>query len=206
MSLPPAGLAPAELLRTWLPATYAASGRRAPANAPVVRVSLSGPDGGDFNLHATEQGLIVEPDDRRPGARGQDPGVWLRQSVADFVATFEADPDLPPILPPGWGALDLLFLDPRDVELIQRIDGRILIEIAGKRRRRWAMDIAFGKSGVNAGRPRSTVRLDGATYDRLRTRTAAPLQALLEGRVKLEGDRTLAMQALVLVAARLQRS
>jgi putative sterol carrier protein len=88
---------------------------------------------------------------------------------------------------------------------MRQIDGRILIELAGKRRRRWALDLGFGKAGVSAGRPRATVRIDAATFDGLRTRAIAPMQAMLNGGVKVEGDRSLAMQALLLTAARLSR-
>jgi hypothetical protein len=76
----------------------------------------------------------------------------------------------------------------------------------GKRRRRWTLDLAFGKDGINAGRARATVQIDGTTYDGLRTRTMAPMQALLGGKVKIDGDRTLAMKALMLTAQRLGRA
>ena len=73
------------------------------------------------------------------------------------------------------------------------------------RSRRWTLDLAFAKDGINAGRARATVQIDGTTYDGLRTRTMAPMQALLGGKVKIDGDRNLAMKALLLVAQRLAR-
>jgi hypothetical protein len=139
-----------------------------------------------------------------PGA--EKPDVWIRQTVADFRAALEGDQDLPELLPPTWSALDLLFLDPRDRELLRQIDGRALLEIAGRRRRRWALDVGFGSGGVEAGRPRATVRVDGDTFAEVRDGRVPPVQPLLNGKLKLEGDRALAMQLLLLLGARLGRS
>jgi hypothetical protein len=110
------------------------------------------------------------------------------------------------LFPDNFGPLDLLFLDPQDVELVKQIDGRLALELEGKRRRRWRLDLATGKSGFSAGRARATVRVDAATYEGLRAGTVAPLKALLERRIVVEGDRALAMQALLLLGARLGRT
>jgi hypothetical protein len=191
----------------WLPRAYTASGSIAPDDAPVVRVTLSGAAGGEWTIVAEGDSLTVTPSPAPGGGRSTAPApdVWLRQTAADFLAAFAADPDLPELLPAGWGPLHLLFLDPRDVTLIRQIDGRLAVEIAGKRRRRWVIDIAVGKAGMAAGRPRATVRLDGTTYDGLRRGTMPPLQALLERKITVEGDRALAMQALLLLGSRLGR-
>lgn len=135
----------------------------------------------------------------------QKPSLWIRQSVTDFRAALEGDPDLPDVLPPAWSALDVLFLDPRDREMLRQIDGRALLEINGRRRRRWALDVSFGPAGVDAGRPRSTVRVDGETFADVRDGRMPPVQPLLNGKIKLEGDRTLAMQLLLLLGSRLAR-
>jgi hypothetical protein len=199
---PAPGISAAELFQTWLPAAYTAAGCVAPGDAPAVRVMLSGEGGGDWSIVADGDTLTVQPLAPR-AAHASD--LWIRQSAADFLAAFAGDVDLPELLPDGWGPLDLLFLDPRDVALIRQISGRLLVEIAGKRRRRWAMDIAVGKAGMAAGRPRATVRLDGPTYDGLRRGTIPPLQALLARKIAVEGDRALAMQALILLGSRLGR-
>jgi hypothetical protein len=198
---PPAGTTVAQFFETWLPSAFQAAGRRAPLEGPVVRATLSGMGGGAWEIRAREDELEIGQPDSDP------PDVWLRQSAADFLAALSptADPDLPELLPPGWSALDLLFLDPRDVELLSQVSGRILVEVAGKRGRRWAFDVAFGKAGVSAGRPRSTIRLDGTTFDGLRNRTIPPMQPLLDGRLKIDGDRALAMQLLLLLGSRLSR-
>lgn len=197
---PPPEITVADFFERWLPEAFAASGRGAPADAPMVRATISGPGGGAWDLRAREDTLAVEAAGRTP------PDVWIRQSVADLLAAVAApDPDLPVLIPPGWSPLDLLFLDPRDVELVRQVSGRIAVEIEGKRRRRWSLDVAFGKAGVSAGRPRTTVRLDGTTFDGLRTGKIPPMQPLLDGRLKLEGDRALAMQVLLLLGSRLAR-
>lgn len=185
-----------------MPNAFSGAGLSGLATAPSVRVTLSGEGGGDWRVQAGDGGLTVTA--LAPGKQ-PDPDVWLRQSAADFLAAFHRDPDLPELLPAGWSALDLLFLDERDIALLDQMTGRILLEIAGKRRRRWALDLAFGKEGIAAGRARATVQIDAATYDGLRTKTMAPMQALLGGKVKIDGDRTLAMKAMMLVGARLSR-
>lgn len=196
---PPAGTSTATFFEEWLPQAYQATARRAPAQAPVVRASISGEAGGAWDLRADDDTLEVAPAGREP------PGIWVRQSGADFRAAFDGDPDLPELIPPGWSALDLLFLDEREAEMIRTVQGRILLELKGRRSRRWALDVGFGKTGVTAGRPRTTVRVDGATFEGMQSGAVPPLQPLLDGRLALEGDRTLAMQLLMLLGSRLAR-
>jgi hypothetical protein len=196
---PPPGTAIADFFQTWLPAAFQASARRAPSDAPLVRATLSGVGGGSWDIQPDDDQLLIEPATRAP------PDVWLRQPTADFKAAFEGDPDLPTLLPPAWSALDLLFLDPRDTELLRQVSGRVLVELAGRRGRRWSFDAAFGKTGVTAGRARTTVRLDGPTFEGIQKGTIPPVQALLDGRLSIEGDRALAMQLLLLLGSRLGR-
>jgi hypothetical protein len=197
---PPPDIGVAAFFERWLPEAFAKSGRRGPLEGPVVRASISGEGGGAWELYVREDALSVVPPGREP------PDVWVRQSVADLRAALgEQDPDLPVLIPPGWSALDLLFLDPRDLDMLRQVSGRVALELDGKRRRRWAVDVGFGAAGVSAGRPRSVVRVDGATFDGLRTGAIPPMQPLFDGRLKIEGDRTLAMQLLLLLGSRLAR-
>ena len=197
---PPLDIGVAELFEQWFPAAFAKSGRRGPLAGPIVRATISGEGGGAWDLRASEDALAVEAADREP------PDVWVRQSVADLRTAMGApDPDLPTLIPPGWSALDALFLDPRDVDMLRKVSGRVALEIEGRRRRRWTVDVAFGPVGVAAGRPRSIVRVDGDTFDGLRTGTIPPMQPLFDGSLKIEGDRALAMQLLLLLGSRLAR-
>jgi SCP-2 sterol transfer family len=197
---PPPDIAFAELFERWLPGAFAATGQRAPAGTPVLRVSVAGAGGGAWEL-ALEGGLL------RVAAPGRTPpDIWIRLSANDVrLALGNADPDLPEIVPAGWSARQILIVDPADVDLVKQVSGRILVEIEGRRRRRFALDVGFGKAGVSAGRPRTTVRLDGATFEALRSGAIPPMQPLVDGRLKIEGDRALAMQLLLLVGSRLGR-
>ncbi len=195
---PPPDVAPAELFERWLPQAFAAAGLRAPPGAPRLRVSVTG--GGAWDLAASGDSLSVTI------AARQAPDIWLRISQADLrVALGAADPDLPAIAPPGWSMRDLLVIEPADVDLVRQVSGRLAVEIEGRRRRRWVLDVGFGAAGVSAGRPRTTVRLDAPTFEGLRSGALPPMQPLLDGRLKIEGDRALAMQLLLLVGSRLSR-
>jgi len=197
---PPPDIAFAELFERWLPGAFAATGQRAPAGTPVLRVSIGGAQGGAWELALDGGELRTSPPGRTP------PDIWIRLSAADVrVVLGNADPDLPPIVPAGWSARQLLIVDPADVDLVKQISGRILLEIEGRRRRRFSLDVGFGKAGVSAGQPRTTVRLDGPTFEGLRSGAIPPMQPLLDGRLKIEGDRALAMQLLLLVGSRLGR-
>ncbi len=197
---PPPEIAPSELFERWLPAAFAAAEQHAPADTPVIRASVSGAGGGGWDLAVEDDRLVVSSPGRAP------PDVWIRLSVADLrVALGAPDPDLPQLLPSGASARDMLLIDPRDVDLVRQISGRLLLEIEGKRRRRWGLDVGFGKAGVSAGRPRTTLRIDGTTFEGLRAGTIPPMQPLLDGRLKIEGDRALAMQLMLLAGSRLGR-
>lgn len=197
---PPPEIAPSELFERWLPAAFAAADQRAPAGTPVVRVSVSGAGGGAWELAAQDDALVVSTPGRAP------PDVWIRLSVADLrVALGGPDPDLPELLPAGASAREVLLIDARDVDMVRQISGRLLLEIEGRRRRRWALDVGFGKTGVAAGRPRTTLRIDGQTFEGLRAGKIPPMQPLLDGRLKIEGDRALAMQLMLLAGSRLGR-
>jgi hypothetical protein len=198
--LPPVDISPGDFFERWLPAAFAAAGRRPPEGVPSVRITLSGPDGGGWDLEVDDANLSVTP-------AGRDaPDIWIRLSVADFrVALGAPDPDLPALLPERWSPQSVLLAQPSDTDMVRQLSGRLLFEIEGKRRRRWALDVGFGKAGVSAGRPRTIVRLDGTTFEGIRGGTIPPMQPLLDGRLKLEGDRALAMQLLLLVGGWLGR-
>ncbi len=202
--LPPPDVTVQDFFGQWLPEAFARSAAMVPERAPKIRVSLSGAGGGAWDLRVLGNALHVQPAPARDSS-GTAPDLWLRQSTDHFLAVFRPSADLPRLLPPGWGALDLLFLDERDVDLLSQIEGRLLLLVLGKRRCRWSVDLAFGTAGVRAGRPRTTVRIDGATYEAVSAGRMAPLQALIGGHIDLDGDRALALQALMLLMARLAR-
>jgi hypothetical protein len=197
---PPPHVTPADLFERWLPQAFAAAGWRAPPGVPRLRVSISGSAGGPWDLSAAGDSLVVTAGSR------ETPDIWMRLSEPDLrVLLGVADPDLPAIAPPGWSMRDLLIVQPADVDLVRQISGRIAVEIAGRGGRRWTVDVGFGAAGVSAGRPRTTLRLDAPTFEGLRSGALPPMQPLLDGRLKIEGDRALAMQLLLLVGSRISR-
>ena len=128
------------------------------AGTPVLRVSVSGAGRRRLGAGARRLGAARSPlrGGRRPTSGfGSPPRTCAWRSATPI-------PDLPEIVPAGWSARHILIVDPADVDLVKQVSGRILIEIEGRRRRRFALDVGFGKAGVSAGRPRTTVRLDGA--------------------------------------------
>lgn len=195
---PPPDIALPELFERWLPQAFAAAGVQAPPGAPRLRVSVTRI--GAWDLSTTGENLTV-------AAAGRDaPDIWVRISEPDLrVALGAEDPDLPAVAPPEWSMRDLLLIGPGDVDLVRQISGRLAVEIEGRRRRRWVLDVGFGAAGVSAGRPRTTLRLDAPTFEGLRSGALPPMQPLLDGRLKIEGDRALAMQLLLFAGSRLSR-
>lgn len=202
-SRPPAPSAPAAIIESWLPSVFAAAARRSEGSSPRLRLSLSGPEGGEWDMQIEDGELAVARRVRSMHVRGDDPDVWIRQSASDFLAVIFPHDDLFQFLPASTDIVELLSPESQELELLQKLDGRIRFELEGRRRRRWSVDAAFGRSGMLAGRPRTAVVIDTGTCEKLATRAMNPLQALLAGRLRVEGDKTFAMQVLMLVATRM---
>ncbi|MCG5051863.1 MAG: SCP2 sterol-binding domain-containing protein [Myxococcales bacterium] len=195
---PEAALSVREVLEEWLPQSFAARGRPMPPDCPRLRVTVRGATLVDRVFAASEYELDILDDT-------EDADFWVRLSEADFKALLHGDPDLPVLLPPERDLIDLMVVDAAELERFKAIEGRLAVEITGRRRRRFCLDVAFGPAGFRAGRPKSTVRLDGAAVEDVLAGKKAPLQALLEGKIRVEGDRALAMQALMLVVSQTAR-
>lgn len=200
---PPVGMSAAAIIESWLPGMFAEGRRAFDGSSPRLRLSLSGPDGGEWELQILDGELLVEPCRRQIGVRDDDPDIWIRQSAPDFLAVVFPSEDLFELLPPSADIADLLSPESQEMELLQKLDGRIKFEMEGRRRRRWAVDAAFGRAGMLAGRPRTTVSIDSSTCEKLAIRSMTPLQALLAGRLRVEGDKTFALQVMMLVATRI---
>jgi hypothetical protein len=200
---PTAGSDAATIVEIWLPELFAATSKKWEGSSPELRLTLSGPGGGDWALQVVDGHLVVERVVRAIGVRRADPDIWIRMPTADFLAVPFPDEDLFALVPRDADLIDLLFAQAHDIELLEKLDGRIRFELEGRRRRRWSLDVAFGPAGMAAGRPRTTVTIDGGTCERLAERSITPLQALLAGRLRVDGDRVLAMQVLMLAASRI---
>jgi len=196
---------PAAILETWLPAQVAKERAGLSGGSPCLRVTLSGPGGGQWDLYLDEGVLVVEPFVLAPGApRPADPDVWLRLGVRDFAAIFHGDVDLPDFSLRNFDLSTLWNPGAADLEAFQKLEGRIRFEVNGRRHRRFSLDLAFGRKGILAGRARTVVTVDGATCEKLSQGTVNPLQALISGQLRVEGDKGLAMQVLLLTASRLR--
>jgi hypothetical protein len=171
--------------------------------SPRLRLSLSGAQGGEWDLQIVDGTLVVKRCARTIGPRRDDPDIWIRQSAPDFLAVIFPSDDLFELMPATVDVVELLRPDSQEMELLERLDGRIKFELEGRRRRRWAVDAAFGRAGMLAGRPRTTVCIDAGTCEKLAVRSLNPLQALLAGRLRVDGDKTFAMQVLMLLATRI---
>jgi hypothetical protein len=199
---PPAGSSPTSIIESWLPSLFA-NGKRVQGTSPRLRLTLSGADGGEWNLQISEGDLIMKRWMRTIGAEHENPDIWIRQSTTDFLAVIFPSEDLLVLLPPSVDVVDLLSPESQEMELLEKLNGRIKFELEGRRRRRWALDAAFGHAGMKAGRPRTTVTIDSGTCEKLSAGVINPLQALLGGRLRVDGDKTFAMQVLMLVATRI---
>lgn len=203
LSRPPSDSSAATILESWLPEALASAGQTFGGSSPSLRLSLSGPEGGEWDLQICDGTLDLHRCMPTIGVRREDPDIWIRQSAADFLAVLFPSDDLFEFLPPTANLVDLLSPESQEMELLQKLDGRIKFELEGKRRRRWAVDAAFGRAGMLSGRARTTVIIDACTCEKLAARTMNPLQALLGGRLRVEGDKAFAMQVLMLVATRI---
>jgi hypothetical protein len=190
-------------LEAWLPEVFSSASQKWEGTSPALRLSLSGQGGGNWELRVEDGQLSVEHVSRTLGARPANPDIWIRMNAADFLAVPFPSEDLLDFLPVNADLVALLFAQAQDMELLDKLDGRIKFELEGRRRRRWSVDAAFGPAGMRAGRPRTTVSIDGGTCEKLAARALTPLQALLAGRLRVDGDRVLAMQVLMLVATRI---
>ena len=202
-SRPPAGASATAIIESWLPELFASAGKGIEGSSPSLRLSLSGPEGGEWDLRIVDGAFTAKQSTRTIVPRRDDPDIWIRQSVADFLAVIFPSDDLFEFMPASFDVVELLRPDSQEMELLEKLDGRIKFELEGRRRRRWAVDAAFGRAGMLAGRPRTTVSIDAGTCEKLAARSLNPLQALLAGRLRVEGDKTFAMQVLMLVATRI---
>jgi len=202
-SRPPAHASATAILESWLPEVFSSAGKVMEGTSPRLRLSLSGAEGGEWDLQILDGSFVAKHHTRSIGLRRDDPDIWIRQSATDFLAVIYPSEDLFELMPATTDVVELLRPDSQEMELLEKLDGRIKFELEGRRRRRWAVDAAFGRSGMLAGRPRTTVSIDAGTCEKLAARTLNPLQALLGGRLRVDGDKTFAMQVLMLVATRM---
>jgi putative sterol carrier protein len=182
---PPSDITPQAFFETWLPAQLpAGQGTQAPL---TVRVELEGDGGGAWDVQSGPGGVAVEP------AGAGTPDVTLHQTVADWRAIIGGEPGAVSLAPPQASPTDLLFLDRTAQQIVQTTKGTFRFEVTGYNGRTWALSVKIGPQPL-AAQPDATISVDAETYAAMLARTLPAPQAYFQGKVKIDGDATLAMQ------------
>jgi len=200
---PPVDQSVASWIQNWLPGAYArqCTKQKGLARTPRLRLSVSGLQGGEYFLQGRGPDLRVEAALGK-AQKEEDFDIWVRISDRDLRALVYEDPDLAGIFPTEADPAAELVPSAADVDRLLAINGRLRLEITGKRRRRFSFDIAVGAAGLRAGRPRTAVTVAARILEELASGALAPLQVLIAGGVTLNGDRALALQFLTLLTSR----
>lgn len=215
-------VAPRVFIEDVIPALFAGVELSGAERAGELRlgVVLSGADGGEWTLHFIQGELGIE------ARRRSDCDLSLVQSVEDWrAALWEGRPgfvsdlvraalaDVGPAEIGGAVALSpgLVGLvnggppDPATLAELRTMRGRVELRFAGAGTAGadWRLSIVLGPGAIPAS-PDATIRLDAAEADAMRQGTLHPLDALMTGRLRLEGDLglVLQLQALALRGAR----
>ena len=161
-------------------------------------VSLYGREGGDWTLHFIEGELGIAE------GLAEDCGLTLLQSVADWRGVlWEGRPgvvaDGVRILteqgPPGLAARvgQGAPKNPEALRELQTLTGRIDAIVAGERAPDWRVGVHVG-SGPIPGEPRATIRIGADQAESIRCGELHPVEALITGQLRLEGDLGLILQ------------
>jgi hypothetical protein len=161
-------------------------------------VSLCGREGGDWTLHFIEGELGIAE------GLAEDCGLTLLQSVADWRgALWEGRPgvvaDSVRILteqgPPGL-ATRAGRGAPSNREAFRELEtltGRIDAIVAGERAPDWRVGVHVGPGPI-PGEPRATIRVGADQAESIRRGELHPVEALITGQLRLEGDLGLILQ------------
>ena len=188
---PPRDITPTEFFNQWLPGQFRAEfgeGKRT-ASDITIAVHLIGDGGGDFVLDVRGGQLAV----RAPGAIGPEPLVELRQPVADWRALAVGEDGAVDLAPPQASPLDVLFVDPASRELMGVVKGTMRFEVPAYNGRTWWMVVKFGQQPF-AEPADATIGIDAETYALLLRRELGAPEAYFAGKIRLQGNTSLAMQ------------
>lgn len=188
---PPRDISPTEFFNSWLPKQFAAEfgeGKRT-ASDITIAVHLLGEGGGDFVMDVRGAVLAV----RAPGALGPEPLVELRQPVADWRALAVGEDGAIDLAPPQASPLDVLFVDPASRQIMSAVKGTMRFEVPGYNDRTWWMVVKFGTQPF-AEPADATIGIDAETYALLLSRELGAPEAYFAGKIRLQGNTSLAMQ------------
>ncbi len=197
--LPPEPVPPQEFMGVVLPALLAdvEPDPSAEADDLKVGIALTGPDGGEWTLQVVDAALgIVE-------GRAEDCAVTLVQSVEDWrSALWEGRPELVSDLVrqsletgadasevPGFGPPQ----NPDALRELEKLPGRIDAILAGEEGHEWRVGIHVGPGPIPEA-PQATIRVGAEQAEQIRRGELHPLEALITGQLRLEGDLGLILQ------------
>jgi len=161
-------------------------------------VVLRGDSGGEWTLHFVDGELGIEP------RRSSDCDLTLVQRVEDWRAAiwsgkpaFVADALNVLFRRPGSDPAPSLSSsslqpDPRAFEELRQLRGLLEIRVEGNAEE-WRLAIQFGPGGVPL-EPDAVVQLGAAQAEEIHQGSLHPLEALMTGELRLEGDLGLILQ------------
>lgn len=207
--LPDAPVSPLEFVEEVIPSLFSEVDVDAAGEAVDLKVGirLEGEEGGEWTLHFIEGELGVQ------SGLAADCGVTVLQSVEDWrSAIWEGRPQLiadgirelaekgPAGLAesPRPGAPG----NPEALRELETLPGRIDAIVAGEDVPDWQVAVQIGPGPI-AEEPQATLMIGSTEAEALRTGELHPLEALITGQLKLEGDLSLIirLQAIAMAAS-----
>lgn len=185
---PPPGTTPTEFFSRWLPAEIQRLGNPKGVPEVLVRIELTGDEGGSWDLKIVGGQLEVTGPD--PGST---PQVWLRLTTQDWNAVMVGEAGSEELYPPAASSLDLLFIDSHWQHLLESISGTFAFQIHEFSGRTWILTAAF-KVPVISEAPDTTISIDAETYGAILTRHITPAEAFFSRKITLQGDTARGMQ------------
>ena len=184
---PPQDLTPADFFEQWLPAELERLGAAAMTDT-VVRVRLTGPGAGSWDLVVRQGRLEVYPPDEAREAR-----VSLLMTVQDWRAIALGEEGPVDLSPPGTSPTDLLFVDAASQEMLRSVTGVFRFEGREYNGRTWMLQATFGQVEAKM-EPDALIATDAATYGAILARDLSAPEAYLDKKITVSGDMGKGMQ------------
>jgi hypothetical protein len=169
-----------------------------------LAVRLDGDEGGAWTLHfiAGELGIVE--------GRDEDAAITLVQSVSDWrSALWKGRPGLVSDLvaqaervgqgagsggaAPAWAGVGRPVSNPRALDGLRDLKGLIEIVVASEGTSDWRLGIQLGPGPIPEA-PQAVIRIGAVEAEAIRRGVLHPLEALIGGQLRLEGDLGLILQ------------
>lgn len=201
--LPPDPVSPREFLEDVVPALFAEAelGEQEQALDLKIGICLEGDDGGAWTLHFVEGELGITR------GRQDDCALTLLQSVTDWrAALWEGRPALVAdlariVLTQGPGALSapgtpspaIAARNPMALQGLSELHGLIEGIVATEAAPDWRLGVMLGPGPIPAT-PQAVIRIGAEQAEAIRRGDLHPIEALIGGQLRLEGDLGLILQ------------